>query len=60
MKVIELIDYYAGDIVSIRENGKALYIGTTDNIPYKFIRREIIGFNLGDVDEHLTGMVIGI
>ncbi len=60
MKVFELIDYYVNDSVLIKKDGKSLYFGTADNVPYKFIKCEVIAFGFGDIDDHLTGLIIGI
>ena len=60
MKVIDILDFTTFEVVAIKQDGKSLFIGTVDNVPYKYIRREVIAFGLGDVDDHLSGLIIGI
>lgn len=60
MKVIELLDLTTCEVIAIRQSGKSLFIGAVENAPYKYIRRDVIAFGLGDVDDHLAGLIISI
>ena len=60
MKVIELLDLTVCEVVAIRQSGKTLFVGTVENVPYKYVRREVVAFGLGDVDENLAGLIINL
>ena len=60
MKVIDLLDLTTVEVVAIRQSGKSLFIGTVENAPYKYIRKEVVAFGFGDVDDHLAGLIINI
>lgn len=60
MNLFELLDLTIADYVSIRDGEKTLYSGEVQNVPYKYLRRRVVCFGVGDIDEHLVGIIIKI